>query len=286
MADWQEGIFFNTSDDEYHSIEGASSSRLGYLRQSGAHMKARIAQPKESDALDEGKLIHEAVLEPRRWTENDYVRGPVGDRRTKAVKEAWDAAILEHGVERVIRPTVYDTCHGIAMAVKIHGPVSELLEGSETEVTIMWEDPDTGVQCKGRIDILPPSVNHMLSNSIGDVKSTVDASMRGFAHHYYRFDYYRQMAFYLQGLEVLGHRREHARIVAVEKTPPFGIGFFRCDEGSLDAGFQENQVLLRKYAEYQARGKWDGYTVSPQDLTIPSWAYAQVDDFVTQENEP
>jgi len=279
MSTFEVGIHYGIPEEEYHSIVAASSSRLSLLKRSPAHMKQGRAPSK---SFADGTLIHKAVLEPALWSREHYVRAPVGDKRKKEVKQAWADAIDEYGEERLLPADTYDMCHAIAMNVSLHPVAAAMLVDIDAEATIMWLDPDTGVECKGRIDALPRSGRW--KTSIIDVKSTQDASRNGFEQSFFRFGYYRQMAFYLSGLEKLGLWCPEAHITAVEKAAPYASSIFRCDEGALDAGQQENRVLLRKYRECDEHDHWPAYPEDPQDITIPSWAYAKVDDYL-QENE-
>lgn len=277
---FEEGIHYGIPEADYHAIDAASSSKLGALRRSPAHMRAERLEPRETKAFQEGSLIHKAVLEPDLFLSAGYVRAPDGDKRTKEVKANWNVLIVRHGEDKVLDPRTYDMCHAIAMNVSTHKVASQMLLHAQCEVTLMWRDPETGLECKGRVDALPTTGSW--ERSIIDVKSTKDGSPAGFPNHYFRYGYFRQMAFYLQGLEVLGLWKPEAHIIAVEKFPPYAVAIYRCDEGSLDAGHQENQVLLKTYAECLSSDYYPGYPELPVDLSIPSWAYAQVDDYVTE----
>ena len=274
--EFEEGIHYGVRDEEYFAIPAASASRLSLLKRSPAHMKAAELHPRDSKAFRLGTLIHQAVLEPNLFESMGYVRGPEGDRRTKAVKAAWAQMFEEHGDDAVLKPDEYDTIMEVNRAMVAHSGARDLIDRKgHSEVTIMWRDPETRVPCKGRIDFLPDDLD-----TIVDVKSTQNADPHAFSKSYYQYRYYGQMAFYLEGLTNLGEARSGATIIAVEKTPPNCIVTFRCDEGSLDAGSEENRRLLHKYAECLETGAWPGYTQDIVDLSIPSYGFYNIDEYL------
>jgi exodeoxyribonuclease VIII len=280
------GLHAGTSFEEYEKINAANNSSLTKLDQSPAHMIAYRNEPtKRTEAFHEGHAIHYALLEPDEF-KGRYAVGPPGDRRTKDVKAEWTKLRMKYGHDFVLSPKSDTMIRGITDAVDKHSIARPLLSGrGETEVVAVWDDPASKVRCKARIDCMPdekePVGGLIPSQCIVDIKSCQDASPEAFAKSVYAYNYFRQAQFYLRGCNALGHPRQHFVIIAIEKDPPFGIGVYSIDAGALDAGEQLNDQALAQYAECTARAKFPSYPERVEYLTLPSWAWASIDNRLT-----
>lgn len=270
------GVYPGTPMDEYHRWDAASNSRLSKLRRSPAHLKAYMEEPPPmTDALRIGRATHAAILEPDDFARL-YVCGPEGDRRTKAVKEQWDALEDQYGVGYVLKPFDYNVCLRVRDAVHVHTKATGMISGpGQVELSMLWEDDNTGLLCKARWDRYSPEI---AGGAIVDIKTTRDASSREFERSLFSLGYHRQGAFYLMGGEARKLPARHFVILAVEKAPPYAVAVYRLTEGALSAGEEQIRPLLVKYAECKARGEWPGYPDEVQDIAIPAWAWGVVDD--------
>lgn len=265
---------------EYHAWEAASNSRLTRLMRSPAHLRAYLEQPAEDTAsLSIGRASHAAILEPDDFKQR-YVRGPVGDRRTKAVKEEWDSLCAKHGDGYVLRPDEYDACLGMRDAVHAVARAKGVLVGpGDVEMSCLWLDPASGVLCKGRMDRHSPT---LAGGAIVDLKTTKDASPLVFERSIFTYGYHRQAAMYLSAAKVLGIPARHYVIIAVEKTPPYGVSVYRLTEGAVQGGADQLRPLLALYARLQdvPREQWWGYPDEVRDISLPAYAWNQLDEQV------
>ena len=262
---------FDLSAEAYHAeVDSASNSSLSLLKRSPAHMKYALANPVESPAMRLGTLVHTAVLEADLF-DSLYVSGPEGDRRKKAVREEWAELTEEHGEEYVMKPDAFSQILAIRDAVSSHPLASRLLLGSRKEASCFWEDEFTGVRCKARLDALPAEED---SHIVCDLKTTADVST--FAKSCYSFSYHRQASHYLEAWRECGDdEREDFVFVAVEKTPPYGIGVFSLEPAALELGRIELDRLLRVWEQCEREDSWDdGYPEHCQELSLPAWAYS------------
>lgn len=280
------GFYSGTDFDEYADVRAANNSSLLKLDQSPAHMIAYLQEEqKRTEAFHEGQAIHYALLEPDEFDKR-YTVGPPGDRRTKDVKAEWARLRAKHGDDYVLKPATMDMLKGIGNAVSAHSIAGPLLSGpGQRECVALWDDAATGVRCKARIDCMPtlvggspPILGLFPGQCIVDIKSCQDASPEAFAKSVYAYGYHRQAQFYLRGCRALGDPRQHFIIIAVEKEQPYGIGVYRIDEGALDAGEKLNDKALAQYLHCTTRGKFPAYPEQIVDLTLPSWAWSQIDD--------
>jgi exodeoxyribonuclease VIII len=276
------GVHRGVPAPTYHTWDAASNSRLGKLKRSPAHLRASLdeAPGKESPALKIGRAVHAAVLEPEVFAA-DWVAGPPGDRRTKEVRYVWEELEAKFGAEYVLKPADYAMACRVRDSVWARRSARALLDGDgDLELSMVWQDPDTGLLCKGRYDRLSPL---LAGGTIVDLKTTQDASLFAFERSIFNFGYHRQAAMYLDAAEALGVAVEHYTIIAVEKAPPYEVAVYRLTEGAVDGGREELKPLLATYAECQSTGHWPGYADRVRDISLPPWAWNRITEELAAE---
>lgn len=279
------GIHENVTEDVYHrQWDAVSNSRLTILHdRTPAHLREAIDHPPaDTAATIMGRAIHSAILTPGEFA--GYIRGPEHARRSNKDKDAWAALEAQHGVDRVLKPVMYDHVIGVWNAVH-HGPSGSALmalltgPGHRSELSIVWTDEATGLLCKARLDhISPDIVTPEGSGAIIDVKSTEDASIEAFMVSIYKYGYHRQAATYLDGAFANGIEATHYVWIAVEKKPPYAIGIYRADSGVLAAGKASVERLLKRYAKCVERDEWPAYPAEVIDIGLPPWALKRIED--------
>src|SRR5690606_14522202 len=271
------GLYPDVPAEVYHRWPAASQTVLKIMRdRSPAHARQYMLTPPEpTPAMVLGAAIHAAILQPDLFREH-YVRGLEYDRRTKQGREAWEALAAEHPNAIILKPEDYDKCIAIRDAVHSHPIARKLLRG-QTEVSAVWRDPWYGVLCKGRFDCIPDSLGVLV-----DCKSVVDASPRVMQRWIYAYGTYLQAAHYMVGAHAVGVTADYFVVIAIEKEPPYGIGIYNIRGDALTAGEQELSRLLETWADCEATGRWPGYPEQAVDITLPGWAFAQIDLEVEQ----
>lgn len=308
------GIYYDVPAEVYHSWPFASNSRLGKLvpPSTPAHLKTYLEEPPvERRSWREGRVVHARVLEPKMF-KRDYVLAQQcqadtakgdqcskeGTARLKRSGE-WLCAIHQRPHEEddfdhdlvVLKPADKDLAEGIAKAVHAHPTAGAFLaaEGGATEVSLVWDDPETGVRCKARLDYYNPE----LAGGVAmDLKSTVDASPQEFARHAFKFGYMRQGTFYLWGLKELELPCAHYSIVAAEKAKPHAVAVHRITEQAIGGipGPGEPayhcagnvRALLRVWDRCQKTGIYPAYPDEVQDLSLPEWAWTAMENQTTK----
>lgn len=270
------GVYENVEASVYHSWDAASNSRLSILRRSPAHLKAYIDRGREdTDAFRIGRAFHAAVLEPDVFSEKYARTSPGCDRRTKAGKDEWASLIITHGDGFVLKYDEYQTILSMTQGVLDHPKASKLFnhEG-KNELSLVWDDAETGVRCKCRIDAYRPKLTP--GGVVGDLKSTRDASRHAFERSAYDTGIYRQGAMYLKGANANGLPAEHFAVVPCEKEDPYCVAVYVLTEGTLDAGEEELKILLATYKRCKETGRWPGYSENFEPLALPHYAWGQV----------
>lgn len=267
-------------NDAYHAAEGISASGLKLIGRSPLHYWARYIDPnrepqEETPALRLGTAIHCAVLEPWRFAD-EYAVAPKVDRRTKDGKDTWAAFEAEcaAGGKKVIADGEYRTCMAISERLNRHPAASVLFRNGVAEVSMFWEDAETGVVCKCRPDWL------IKRTAIVDVKSTQDASASGFARSVANYEYHMQAAWYLDGVRAcLGDDAPQAFIFAAfEKDAPHAVAFYNADAEMIELGRREYRRRLAIYAACKRSNVWPGYDSSITSLSLPAWVLKAAND--------
>lgn len=267
------GIYENVTYPEYCEWDAINQSRLMLLKKSAAHLKwANENKKVETIAFAAGHAIHSLVLEPEQFN-NRYLLGIEGDGRTKEVKKA-RAQLQERANGRVIlTPAEWDDAVAVAQSVNRHPKAKEYIDKCDRELSILWIDPATELTCKARLDGYDRDAGMVI-----DLKSTTDATPSKFAWSIFSFNYHNQAAYYRAGLKTLGANVRHHVLIAVEKEGYHGVAVYRLDDEILDIASKENRFLMRQYATCVKEDKWPGYSSNVQDIGIPGYKAAELEE--------
>src|SRR5690606_3181532 len=116
-------------------------------------------------------------------------------RSTAKYKEWYAEQLSIVGNKEIISLADYNYCLLIRDKVRAHPTASVLLASGYAEQTFQFIEPISGASCKFRPDWL-----NMQNGVIVDIKTTEDASPRGFARSVEKYRYHVQDAFYSDGL--------------------------------------------------------------------------------------
>lgn len=273
MTDWELGLHPGIPADVYHRMPGVSQSMLKILRDSSpAHLQWRMEHPQPPTAAQTlGAAIHDCVLIPDEF-ERLWVRGIEGDGRTKAVKEARRELEELNPTATVLKPEDFDTCLWVRDAIARHPKARQLLMG-DAEQSAFWLDPKTGILCRGRFDLL----GHK-TGTIVDLKTTISAARAPFSRSIFSYGYHIQAAHYLAGARALDLPHTHFAIIAVEKTPPYGIALYELADPAIEDGARELEPLMETYAWCLENNTWPGYSEDVEVIDLPRWAAGQIDE--------
>lgn len=242
---------FNVPCDLYHKGPGLSSTGIKELLKSPAHYQAYLKrEQKDTPALRFGKLVHTRILEPVAYYQTVAIE-PEVDGRTKEGK-AIRAAFAEESLgKEIITSDEADLLDEIATAVNKCKLARTVFSGGEAELSVYWIDKETGVLCKARADYLRGDV-------IADLKTTYSAKEDDFRKAIAMYGYHLSAAHYLDGFNTVTPVTNFAW-VALEKSPPYCMGFYAAAEEDLATGRAECLKAYKLYAECQESGVWPGY---------------------------
>ena len=205
----------------YYQLPRISNSDLTIA----AHILQGLPYEKPETAFRLGGAFHELLLEPEKFRSESC--------------EGLDINLL-YRMHRTVVSNQY---------------CKSLLDKSEKEKTILWEEPTTGVKCKCKLDMLVKDTTH--SPLITDFKTTSARSLKGFVNCCKQYNYDRQMAFYADSIGakqvcLIGVSKKAKRLFFVQKY---------ASSAFITEGRRKYQYLLQKIkaldmyeAIYYARG--------------------------------
>jgi exodeoxyribonuclease VIII len=271
------GLYEHVSFEEYLTWDCISNSRLHAAEKSLLHYKEQ--QPiEETASMRLGTFCHVGRLEPsavyRRYVVMpDLTAGLLNDegkpydspKATKAYKKRV-AEFQERNADKLIIPQAeFDEMVGIVAALDRDERAHQWFTAQgPVELSIVWDDPETGLRCKGRLDKLANGLQLIV-----DLKTSRDCQR--FPAQIAERHYHRQGAMYVDGLEVLTGEINQFGLVAVENNPPYGVMAAPLSKADLEQGRDEYRRYLRQIAKARESGIWPAYS-SPPQWSLPAWA--------------
>jgi len=271
------------TNEEYHAHEAISKSKLDAARKSGRHLYDMLhGPPRESTAaFDLGTALHASAL-PGESVDEVAVRMPEGMKKTtkegktfvsdnkgKIILNSSDAYVLDQ-----------------MMASLEHHPFTRqlvwgVLKGT-SEQSFFCTDEATGLELKARPDFIFDDLSLII-----DLKSTADASPKGFQRSVANYRYYVQASHYLDVIEgATGTRPQAFLFVAVEKSRPFNTAVYMADQAMIDLGKQHAREDLDNIAKWMAEDNYPGYSEQVEEISLPRWMLPKEDGTPADDHVP
>lgn len=249
--------FFDVPNDDYHSLPGISSTNIGQIMQDPKVFADGLYEDdcdSDADHFVFGTMVHEALMFPDAFKDK-YAVFPGKVRRGKkwvAFKEECEEAGLI-----TVTTNMMESCDRILEMV---GDVPEhdalfTNENNYYELSTWVNDPNTGLLCKIRPDVLTVCPDSTLVDII-DIKTAPTAEFeietpgsrytKGFKYSVRSYGYNRQEAFYTDMIEALGYTVNSFRFFVVGKDLN-GNEIYSLSEEWVTEGREEYIETLSKY---------------------------------------
>jgi SAP domain. len=190
-------------------------------------------------------------------------------RKTSNRYKFFEDVVRDHSGFKLLSKQDMEACLQISEKIRTNPALEVLFAEGDAEVTMIWEDAETGVLCKARADWLTPGGICL------DPKSTTDASPTEFAWSIKKFRYYRQAAWYLDAIAATMRIEGTFLFAAFETTPPYASAIYAPDRDMIEEGRSENRALLARYAECKKTGNWPGYGDEIMPISLPRKKHAE-----------
>lgn len=237
----------------------------------------------DTDALRLGRAFHDALLQPAVYA-GDYHFLPEGFSRAAKVKMAAEIAEADAAIAAGKSPVSMDE-HALIEAMVESFMADDLVTSAfgkgEAEVTLAWQDAETGVWLRARPDWIRED------RRVGmNVKTDADASFAGFSKSIAKFGYAQGAALELDGYAaVFGEAPTRYLHPVVEKPAKgaYALGdyiataLWELPAEDIERGRWLNRQAIRTFADCLASGKWPSYTPELEECGLPSYARHVID---------
>jgi hypothetical protein len=253
--------------DKYRSIDALNPSSIVTCERSPLHvLSAMRGDRPDTPALQVGRAIHSALLEPRIFAESYE---PARERRTQAVVD--EAAA--RGVELLL-PADFDKAIEAAKRAAVCKDLQPFIRAGNSEVVVLTGE--CGCQVKGRLDWVSAEPLAIL-----DVKTARDISERKFSRDFYAFHYDVKLGLYQRWLQrVLDVRDIPVYLLLVENQPPYDCQMVPRNDGAavplpdavLMRGASKGLRWIEQIRTCLDRDEWPGAAeVGDWTLQTPVW---------------
>lgn len=212
---------------EYHALSELSRGTIHTISTKGlAVWNHERTEPKRTtDSMDFGTVCH-SIAFGKPDDELHIYRGL--DRRTKEGKEEWEL-VQDHAIPKGLLPVksaVYEEACNVVEAFQNCEEIKAILKADASrELTVIWPDDETGMDCRARFDFLP----HPVTMPILDLKvvASLPESPAKWAWTAMKFGYDIQAYHYTAGAVAAGFGLREFWFVLVEDHAPYETAVFR-----------------------------------------------------------
>jgi len=259
------------SNEEYHGktkYESSSTVRK-VLTSPKKYLHDKTAESVPTKAMEEGTAVHTFFLENELFKNRYCFKPKAFNGRTKEGKQ-W---MEEHSHLNILGAEWEENL--IHMNHSFLASPAKMIYDMEglTELSFFSEDLG-GIRAKCR----PDWISHD-KNIVVDLKTTQDASPKGFQKSIANFGYHIQASFYLRVLQNLGFDSYDFIFIAIEKTAPFCVGVYRASMEMLEEGNKKVDEAIDKILWCKENDSYPDYTPNEiETISLPPW--------MTKKKEP
>ena len=171
--------------------------------------------------------------------------------------------------------------NGMRDSLMNHPTASKLMfneKPNQVEVVVVWVDEETGELCRCKVDAL------RWNGRPFDLKTTNDASERGFRKSIENYGYNRQEAHYLAGVKAAtGKDWGYMPFVCVESDPPYLCAVHVLSRTYKLIGSGQIRDNLKLLQECRNQNYWPGYSDDPTEVEPTAWYRIQNSQYLPDE---
>lgn len=217
-----------------------------------------------------GKASHDIILLGARWPEAYFVLPEhFNARATK--EQAVEHAERNDAIDRGLTVLTHDDAQKVedmAASLLSNPFAAAALTNGDPEMTLAWQDAETGVWLRVRPDFLPH--NHRI---ITDLKFMADGSPEAFSKAIGNFGYHQSAGLYLDGIKAIyGETPAHWLHIVCEKTAPYVTALYELPAEDIEIGRDLNRRAIRLFADCLSSGKFPGYSDDVTQCGLTGWA--------------
>ena len=232
---------------------------------------------KQTKAMADGTAVHSFFLERDKFN-TDYVTKPSDIKLNTKVGKEW---AQEHQGKIIIDSEFSNNLLEMEKSF-MDSPAKMIYNenmGGQTELSYFWDDLGL-VKGKCRPDWIDKHGEIVI-----DVKTTIDASPKGFQKSISNWGYHLQLGWYLRGLQKLGLDSYDFIFIAIEKTPPFSVGVYRADQEMINYAMNKLDEIVPEIDKALAAQEFPDYTPEITSIGLPPWMTNKKEQPQLQEQE-
>ena len=252
------------SNPVYHGRKThLSSTNIRTFKKNKKQFKFSLSHDlvKQTKAMVDGSAIHAFLLE-RAVFDSDFAIKPADMRLNTKEGKKW---AIDNKNKIIIDSDLGSNLFEIEKSV-LNSPAKLIYDKSgQSELSYFWDDLGL-VKGKCRPDWISDD-----GNIVVDIKTTTDASPKGFQKSIANWGYHLQLGWYIRGLQKLGLPAKEFIFIAIEKTPPFSVGVYRANKEMITYANDEITNLVYDIDESLKSDDFPDYTPEILDLGLPNW---------------
>ena len=268
-----DGIYPGLSWEDYCSIDALNGSSIIHMRKSPMYYRYMRDNPQPpTDAMILGTATHRLVLEPEKV--GDFAVW--GEREEEKVRrgQVWEAFKAAHTGKMIVTVAERDLMVGMAVGARRNAPIMRYASAKgETEVSMVWTDKTSGRRFKGRLDKIIEK-DHI----IFDLNTCRACNKFKFGAQTHQLGYHIKMGLYWSGYKNLTGHAPKCVLGAIESKEPFESAVYRCTSDVILQGLEDFDGLLHTLTQCELSGEWPAAEPEELELTMPSYAYTQPED--------
>lgn len=272
------------TEQEYRKHPAIANSDLSHIAKSQHHWERYKSEGSTStSAMEFGTLFHSYILEPDKFkslaiSEDEFilshpeaVESGTPNRRLKVYQE-WKKAIPSNMI--LLTQEQMSNLQGMKGMVYSHPLANKLLsmEG-KTEIPIFWDY--MGIKCKAKIDRL---VETKEENIVIDLKKTQDCTR--IDRTIIDYEYYRQLAYYGLGMEVLTGKPTRSVFIFCEEQAPHGVMVVELCPEYIAVGRDRVNAVINQYKSFTPSLPKTVYGGGLEIASPPEWLIAKITENV------
>ncbi len=269
---------FETKTEYHADTLYVSHSSLEVFRESiplyhGRFITKEIPPEPATPAMELGKAVHVAILEPINWSKEIIRKPDFGDMRTNVAKDKfkeWQLSIGNTQGKIILNENQYEQVFRMQESVWENSRAKEYLERAGwTEKPLTWNCNETGILCKSRLDRFTDD------GLVLDVKTASNPLPSEFPRTAWKYGYHRQAAFYRKAIfEATKGQFEEYVIIAVGSQPPYESVVYRLPSEEWLLGERENSQSMAELKNCVDFDVWIGRESGKVvDCRFPKYAF-------------
>jgi len=280
--------------DQYHEEkEHSSSTRLKEAHKSMAHYFEYESSDWKAH-FDFGHVAEMMLLEPEEdWKyvvfDPEKRPDPESDGFRSKVNKEWKANFMEENQEAgnlIISKEDLEKIKIMVSNARKNQNIVDLIKGSQTQPSIFWTDPETGIKLKTRPDLwkgVPDSPDEII---IVDVKTADDGSPDGFGKQMVNLNYPFQGLMQKEGAEFMTKKTVALYVyIVLEKKKPYNATTYVVPNEEFEKVNPAFRNMLKRLAKAQKDGYKNDYANEDNgvngwiSLKLPFWYVNKFDKY-------